>query len=146
MSGYLRPTNYVEDPEEIIRQARAKLRKKTPNHFVRRRPAKKKFDTSVRSHGQQDSPWILRSNHYQYQDWTNSQCGRRRIRAQASLDQHGASQPVLWKSTWRCRCPSPTLSRDLQHLHHQRSSKRCHTTPPFPILTLGKGEAMVLHQ
>jgi hypothetical protein len=28
MSGYLRLTNYVEDPEEIIRQARAKLRKK----------------------------------------------------------------------------------------------------------------------
>jgi hypothetical protein len=28
MSGYLRPTNYVENPEEIIRQARAKLRKK----------------------------------------------------------------------------------------------------------------------
>jgi hypothetical protein len=52
MSGYLRPTNYVEDPEEIIRKARAKLSKKEiPNHFVRRRPAKKKFDTSVRSHG-----------------------------------------------------------------------------------------------
>jgi hypothetical protein len=28
MSGYLRPTNYIEDLEEIIRQARAKLRKK----------------------------------------------------------------------------------------------------------------------
>jgi hypothetical protein len=28
MFGYLHPTNYVEDPEEIIRQARAKLRKK----------------------------------------------------------------------------------------------------------------------
>jgi hypothetical protein len=28
MSGYLHPINYVEDPEEIIRQARAKLRKK----------------------------------------------------------------------------------------------------------------------
>jgi hypothetical protein len=48
MSGYLRPTNYVEDPEEIIRQPRAKLRKKEiPNHFVKRRPTKKKFDTSV---------------------------------------------------------------------------------------------------
>jgi hypothetical protein len=28
MSGYLRPTNYVEDPKDIIRQARAMLRKK----------------------------------------------------------------------------------------------------------------------
>jgi hypothetical protein len=28
MSRYLCPTNYVEDPEEIIRKARAKLRKK----------------------------------------------------------------------------------------------------------------------
>jgi hypothetical protein len=28
MSGYLRPTNYVEDPKEIIIKARAKLRKK----------------------------------------------------------------------------------------------------------------------
>jgi hypothetical protein len=28
MSRYLRPTNYVEDPKEIIRKARAKLRKK----------------------------------------------------------------------------------------------------------------------
>jgi hypothetical protein len=28
MSGYLHPTNYIEDLEEIIRKARAKLRKK----------------------------------------------------------------------------------------------------------------------
>jgi hypothetical protein len=28
MSGYLCPTNYVEDLKEIIRKARAKLRKK----------------------------------------------------------------------------------------------------------------------
>jgi hypothetical protein len=28
MSGFARSTNYVEDLEEIIRQARAKLRKK----------------------------------------------------------------------------------------------------------------------
>jgi hypothetical protein len=28
MLGYLRPTNYIEDLEEIIRQVRAKLRKK----------------------------------------------------------------------------------------------------------------------
>jgi hypothetical protein len=30
MSGYLHPTNYIEDPEEVIRQAKAKLRKKKP--------------------------------------------------------------------------------------------------------------------
>jgi hypothetical protein len=30
MSGFARPTNYVEDPEEIIRKVRAKLRKKKP--------------------------------------------------------------------------------------------------------------------
>jgi hypothetical protein len=30
MSGFARPTNYVEDPKEIIRKARAKLRKKKP--------------------------------------------------------------------------------------------------------------------
>jgi hypothetical protein len=28
MSGFARPTNYVEDPEAIIRKAREKLRKK----------------------------------------------------------------------------------------------------------------------
>jgi hypothetical protein len=28
MSGYLRLTNYVEDPEEIIRKARARIKKK----------------------------------------------------------------------------------------------------------------------
>jgi len=28
MSGFLRPTNYIEDPEEIIRKAKAQLRKK----------------------------------------------------------------------------------------------------------------------
>jgi hypothetical protein len=30
MSGFARPTNYVEDPEEIIKKAREKLRKKKP--------------------------------------------------------------------------------------------------------------------
>jgi hypothetical protein len=30
MSGFARPTNYIEDPEEIIRKGRAKLRKKKP--------------------------------------------------------------------------------------------------------------------
>jgi hypothetical protein len=30
MSGFARPTNYVEDPKEIIRKARGKLRKKKP--------------------------------------------------------------------------------------------------------------------
>jgi hypothetical protein len=30
MSGFVRPTNYVEDPEEIIRKAKAKLWKKKP--------------------------------------------------------------------------------------------------------------------
>jgi hypothetical protein len=30
MSGFAQLTNYVEDPEEIIKKARAKLRKKKP--------------------------------------------------------------------------------------------------------------------
>ena len=40
----------------------------------------------------------------------------------------------------------PTLSRDLQHFHHQRSDQGRHTTSPLPILTLGEGKAMVLRQ
>jgi hypothetical protein len=30
MCGFARSTNYIEDPEDIIRKARAKLRKKKP--------------------------------------------------------------------------------------------------------------------
>jgi hypothetical protein len=37
MSGFVRPTNYVGGPEEIIRKARAKLRKKKPQPLCQKK-------------------------------------------------------------------------------------------------------------
>jgi len=102
------------------------------------------FNTSFWSRGWEDFLWVLYSNYGQHPYCTNSQCGRQCIWAEASSHQHGASQLVLWKGTWRYECSSPTLPGDLQHFHHQRSDQRRHITPPFPILPLGECEAMVL--
>ena len=44
------------------------------------------------------------------------------------------------------QCSSPTIPRDLQHFHFQGHPQRCYITSPFPILTLGESEAVVLRQ
>jgi len=94
MTSFLHLPNYIEDLEELIRKARAKLKKKKPSiNLLEEQEQPRRSLTPI---FEATTNKTLR----EFSDPTtaSSRCGRRRIRAQANFDQHGVSQALLWES------------------------------------------------
>jgi hypothetical protein len=136
MTGFDIPTNYVEDREALIRRTRAKLKKVLALESEHNQT---RYSLTLVFEAMAD-----KTLHEFFASTTANICTRPAINiGDNAFELKLALINIVQASQF---CGNTHEDASAQHIHHQRSYQRCHSTSPLSIFTFGEGEEMVLCQ